>query len=105
MKKDLPRVYANKINNKIKNNKTVYYSYDEKKYNTDRAPSLIGQSINQKLNTIFNSPSYVYKAVVRIHFENESVVKKIVGRNKNYLITIDNELIPINEIVDIEYAK
>lgn len=105
MKKELPRVYANKIDNAIKNNKTVYYSYDEKKYNKDRALSLIGQSINQKLNTIFNSPSYVYKATVRIHFENDSVVKKIVGRNKNYLITIDNELIPINEIVDIEYAK
>lgn len=113
MKKDLPHVFANKINNKINNNKQVYSSFHDdskdrdeaKEYNKSEAPSLIGQNINQKLNTIFSSPNYVYKATVKIFFENETVVKKIIGRNKNYLITIDNELIPINEIVDIDYAK
>ena len=103
MKKKLPRVYANKINKSASHNKDVYYSYNEK--NRIDAPSLIGKNINQKINTIFKSSNYVYKVVVKIYFEHGSEIKKVVGRNKNYLITIENELIPINEIVDIEFAK
>lgn len=105
MKKNLPGVFANKIESDISNNKKVYYSFDDKQNIDNRIPSLIGQNINQKLNTIFNSPNYVSKVTVRIFLANECIVKKIVGRNKNYLITIDNELIPISEIIDIEYVK
>lgn len=105
MKKDLPHVFANKISNNINNNEKVFYSSKNRNTENKDAPSLIGQSVNQKLNTIFSSSNYIYKAIVKIYFENETVIKKIVGRNKNYLITIDNELIPINEIVDIDYAK
>jgi hypothetical protein len=33
--------------------------------------------------------------------KNGEVIKKIVGKNKKELITIDNELIPIEDILDI----
>ena len=108
MKKNLPHVFANKINSDIRNNNSYYSSANisaDIEYNKTEAPSLIGQNINQKINTIFSSPNYVYKATVKITLDSGTVIKKIVGRNRNYLITIDNELIPIDEIIDIDYAK
>ena len=60
------------------------------------------KNVNQKINDIFNSSTYVYKADVLIKLKNGEVVKKIVGRNSKHLITMDNELIPISDIVDIK---
>ena len=51
---------------------------------------------------MFNSTSYIYKADVKITLKNGSISKRIVGRNSTHLITIDNELIPITDILDIE---
>ena len=71
MKKDLPHVFANKISNNINNNEKVFYSSKNRNTENKDAPSLIGQSVNQKLNTIFSSSNYISKAIVKIYFENE----------------------------------
>ena len=39
---------------------------------------------------------------VKITLKSGTVTKRIVGRNATHLITIDNELIPITDVVDIE---
>ena len=54
------------------------------------------------LNDIFNSSDYIYKADVEIKLKNVTVTKRIVGRNSTHLITIDNELIPLTDIIDIK---
>lgn len=98
--KDLPKVFHNKIEKKIENNRSVFYSsnnYDEKPTDT--------RSVPQKINDIFSSPSYVYKANVEITLKDKKVTKRIIGRNKNYIITMDNDLIPIDNIVDIKSLK
>jgi len=59
------------------------------------------QSIESKIKNIFNSPTYVYKADVKITMNNEVVNKTIIGRNKTHLITVEKELIPISEVKDI----
>ncbi|MGE5456649.1 MAG: hypothetical protein ACM3O4_06085 [Ignavibacteriales bacterium] len=114
MEKKLPGVFANKNINNLNNNNKVYYSSKETIRNTvtpkknkkdDRLPSLIGQSVEQKINTIFNSVNYVYKAKVEITLEDGKVTKNIIGKNSNSLITMENELIPISKIIDIEYKK
>ena len=69
MDKKLPKIFANKINEKAGNNETIYYSD---------------------------------KADVKIKLKNETIKKRIVGHNTTHLITIDNELIPITDIIDIE---
>lgn len=103
MDKKLPKVFANKIDGKTGNNEDVYYSHDERKVNTAQKPTLKKEkNMNQKLNEIFNSTSYIYKADVKITLKNGSINKRIVGRNSTHLITIDNELIPITDILDIE---
>ena len=96
MDKKLPKVFANKIDGKTGNNEDVYYSHDERKVNTAQKPTL------KKEKKIFNSTSYIYKADVKITLKNGSINKRIVGRNSTHLITIDNELIPITDILDIE---
>lgn len=103
MEKKLPGVFANKVNGKAGNNEDVYCSFDKKEERTVEAPSkLMGKNVNQKINEIFNSNSYIYKADVKITLKSGTVTKRIVGRNATHLITIDNELIPITDIVDIE---
>ena len=94
-------LFVNKIEKELRNNEKVYYS------NVDRNVETVNESkssvdLNQKINSIFKSNNYVYKANVRIKFKDKEEIKKVVGKNKNYLITLDNELIPIIDIVDVE---
>lgn len=99
--KDLPKIYHNKIDKKLNNNRNVYYSnntYDEER-------SLDSKTILQKINDIFASPNYVYKANVEISLKDKKVTKRIIGRNKDYIITMDNDLIPIKDILDIKSVK
>ncbi len=104
MEKKLPKVFANKIDKPLKNNETVYYEKNEdRKEEPSKTNSFF--SINQKINQIFGSSRYVYKADVVITTKNGKLNKKIIGRNRNELITMDNEVIKIADILDIEFEQ
>lgn len=110
MEKKLPKVFANCIDRKLCNNETVYYEKEDgsreiKKEKPKNAFLSDNFNINQKINKIFGSSKYVYKADVDITFKNGKLSKKIIGRNKNELITIDNELIRISDIIDIDFTE
>ena len=100
--KDLPKVFKNNIDKKFNNNENVYYSnrstITEETVNDNK-------TITQKINEIFSSPNYVYKAKVEITLKDKKVTKRIIGRNKDYIITMDNTLIPINDIINIKSIK
>ncbi len=109
MDKKLPGIFANKIEKGIDNNANVYYSasndrlekpFDNKDNNKKLDSSL---NVNQKINKIFSSTKYVYKADVRIQLKNEQIDCRVIGKNATHLITMDNKLIPISEIVDINF--
>ena len=93
MKKELPKIFQNKISKD--SNVRVKYSKYEEKYDKDI-------NINQKIQTIFNNMNYVYKMDTIITLSNEIKTVTIVGRNKDSFITIDGEIIPIKDIKDIE---
>lgn len=93
MKKELPKIFQNKISKD--SNVRVKYSKYEEKYDKDI-------NINQKIQTIFNNMNYVYKMDTIITLSTEIKTVTIVGRNKDSLITIDGEIIPIKDIKDIE---
>ncbi len=99
--KELPKVFHNKVNKNFNNNRSFYYSnnepIEEEKKDT--------RTITQKINDIFSSPNYIYKANVEITLKDKKIVKRIIGRNKNYIITMDNDLISINDIIDIKSLK
>lgn len=102
--KELPKVFHNKINKELKNNEKFYYSNNDS--NTyDRKIDTSEKNILQKINEIFSSPNYVYKANVEITLKDKKITKRIIGRNKDFIITMDNMLIPINDIIDIRSTK
>lgn len=97
--KELPKVFHN-IDKKFNNNSSVFYGKGER--NNEVVDS---RNVLQKINDIFSSPKYVYKANVEITLKDKTVTKRIIGRNKNYIITMDNDLIPITDIIDIKSKK
>lgn len=105
--KDLPKVFHNKINKTFNNNESVFYSnnkpIEDVKINKEEV--IDTKNILQKINSIFASPNYVYKANVEITLKDKKITKRIIGRNKNYIITMDNDLIPIVDIIDIKSTK
>ena len=116
MNKKLPGVFANKIDKELHNNDCVYYSSKESIFDDRSVKEMdkkdikpmntnLGLNINQKINKIFNSSKYVYKANVRITTKDGEYIKKIIGQNKTHLITMDNELIPISDIIDIDFSN
>ena len=102
--KDLPKVFQNNIDKKFNNNSSVYYSSNDNR-NSNIEEVKDNRTILQKINEIFSSPNYVYKANVEISLKDKKVTKRIIGRNKDFLITMDNTLIPISDIVDIKSVK
>lgn len=107
MDKKLPKVFANKIDKNLDNNKSVFYSDKEDLDVVDSSSRNSNKviNINQKINSIFSSPKYVYKADVNITTKDGVALKRVVGKNSTHLITIDNELIPISNIIDIEFSE
>ncbi|HIS90393.1 MAG TPA: hypothetical protein IAC20_01880 [Candidatus Faecisoma merdavium] len=105
MEKKLPKVFANKIDKELNNNETVYYNKNEERKIEEKDPLTSVLTVNQKINQIFSSARYVYKADVIITTKNGKVNKRIIGRNRNELITMDNEVINVNDILDIEFQK
>lgn len=105
--KDLPKVFHNKIDKTFNNNKSVFYSSNKSSDNNSDDSNDVTDKRNvlQKINSIFSSPNYVYKANVEITLKDKKVTKRIIGRNKDYIITMDNDLIPIIDIIDIESTK
>lgn len=102
--KNLPNVFHNKIDKKIDNNEKFYYGNGLKEEAKGSAVK-DNKNIIQKINEIFSSPNYVYKASVEITLKDKTITKRIIGRNKDFIITMDNELIKISDIVDIKSLK
>ncbi len=103
MSKELPKMYQNKINKTVNSIQKVYSTIGEDKTRKpETRSSRYGSiSIDQKIDNIFSAPDYVYKADVTIVTDTETMHKRIVARNNNNVITIDNEYIPISIIRDI----
>lgn len=103
MKKELPKMYQNKINKSVPSIQKVYSTMDNKKESVieERNNRYSSISIDKKIDQIFKSPDYVYKADVTIVTDKDTVKRRIIARNRNNIITIDNEYIPISIIRDI----
>ena len=103
--RELPKVFANKIDKKIENNEVYWISKNEEKIEKKENKFKIEKNINEKINEIFSSPRYVYKADVLITTNDAILKKRIIGKNGNNLITMENELINIESIKDIKFDE
>ena len=103
MRKELPKMYQGKPKN-FSNIQKVFSTLDRKDSTEVIEPANDYYTIEQKIYNIFKSPTYIYKIDVVIITDNDKLEKRLVGKNKDNLITIDNEYIPIKTIKDI-YLK
>ena len=86
MKKNLPKVFKNKINKPLNNNSKVFYS---SKNNTERNYTSIDELFKQ---------NEIYRINTTIELKDgRNIHKTIIGRSIKHLITINNELIPIKK--------
>lgn len=99
-------MYKNRINKKLDNTQFVYSTMDKGNNEVREESDIRGMkydnvSIDRKINDIFSANDYIYKADVKIVTDTGTLTKRIVARNRNNLITMDNEYIPISIIRDI----
>lgn len=88
--KKLPSIYKNEINKKIKNNREVTYIKEEQ------------QNINEIIDSIFNGLGYSYNIPLIITTKNKVYETSLISKSKTNINTLDNDSIPINEIISIE---
>lgn len=113
MNNKLPKIFANKIEKKIKNNKEVYIStsnqeknLEENKKTEKKYEKMKDKTTEQKINEILKTNKYIYKIPVKITLKDKELITNIIGKNNKNLITLNNELIKIEDIKDIEiYEK
>lgn len=91
------------------NNDHVYVVPNNKKFNNTQTISYRNNKIINKyndplkqINEIFRKENFIYRAKVKITTNNGIFTETIIGRNSLNLITINNELIPIANIINIE---
>lgn len=89
MKRELPKVFQNRVANPIDNNNKVFYGES----NETRSSVTV--------NDLFK-PNQIYRTSVKIILKDRTLEKKVIGRTQNNLITSDNEIIPISDIVEIK---
>ena len=90
--KDLPSVYANKIDREIKNNNELYRGSNEIK----KKKSVLD------LQKYFDSNGYANKLHVVIKTKTGSKNEKLILLKDNYFININNQRIYFDEILDYE---
>lgn len=103
MNKKLPNIFVNKNTGIVKNNEEFYYGKD----NINNKTKIIDNNmkdilIRKKIDDIFNSSSFIYKARVIITTKDNDKEYTLIGRDKNKLLTIDNETILISDVLDIK---
>ena len=99
--KKLPKIYQNEINKNIKNNKTIYrFKNEDLTYQKTQETS--NDTITETLAEIFNGIGYSYNIPVTIRTKEKTYKTTLVSKTKNNIVTIDNEVIPIKEIITLE---
>lgn len=96
--KKLPKLYTNTFDKKIDN--SLEYTTVTNKIEDNKPTNKY--EIKKKIDKIFKSTDYIYKIKVIITLKDKEITKTLVGKNNTNLITIDNELINIKDIIDIK---
>lgn len=96
--KKLPEIYKSNITKNIKNNKEVCYlkNIDTRNHNLD---------VEDVINDIFSGIGYAYNIPVIIDTMNKKYETSLVAKSKDNVVTLDNEVIAIKDIINIKRLK
>ena len=96
MNKKIPNIFKKNVTKDHINNKTV--SSVKKEISNNKTDN---KSVSEKLNKLFKSNRYVFNIGVIIKTKKKDYDTKIIGKIKNSIITMEDDVIPIIEIEDI----
>lgn len=100
--KKLPKIYQGEQNKKFNNNKQLcYLENDEVRLQETKNI----KTTEEVLNEIFSGIGYSYNIPVTIKTKDKTYNTSLIAKTKNNLITLDNELIPLSEIISIKKQK
>lgn len=110
MDKKLPRIFKNDFKKEINNNRSVYYvkadneeyAFSTRKENVLENDSFMNNNIDEKLNAIFKPGRHSFNVDVEIITKEKSYHTKIAGKIRDTIITLDNDVIAVKDIVDIK---
>ena len=94
MKKN--KVFVNKIEKKIDNNQNSCYVNDIVDNNDN-----IGDTMRKKIDNLFDRNGYIFNVDVNIITHDKNYRTRIAGIVNNNIITMDHNIININDIKDI----
>lgn len=97
--KKLPKIYQNDLKKIINNNKKVCYLDTEVKQQDPQ------KNIIETLDSIFSGIGYSYNIPVIITTKDNIYNTSIITKTKNNIVTLDNDIIPISEILNLEIDK
>lgn len=100
MDKDLPNIYKGIVNTDNNQDKSIL----NEEVKVDKKIEISNKKdVKENIKKILSSKDFIYRADVLITLRNNEKIKKtIIGTNNNSLITIDDELIDINNIIQID---
>ena len=97
--KKLPKLYKNETNHFINHNCKTYHIKEER---IEEENISFSQEI---LDQIFNGLGHPYNQKVLIKTKNKTYETYLVSKTKQNILTLDNEIIPIEDILYIQKIK
>lgn len=107
--KKLPKIFQNELASNIKNNKKVYDSLKDKNIELNENKIIKKQSskkiltVKEKVKELIKGNNYIFNTKVTLVFNDSERECNIAGVVNNHIITMDNEIIKIDDLKDIKY--
>ena len=104
MKDKFPEIYKNKIKNiKSRVQKDYYYHGSKTEDEKMKIKKISKSELLDKIENLFKNKDFIYKADVTIMLKNgDNIDKRVISFKEGNLITLDNEKINIDDILDIK---
>ena len=106
--KKLPKIFQNELSKNITNNKKVYDSLNDKDSNEKKevkrkVSNKKTLTVKEKIKELIKSNNYIFNTKVTLVFNDYEKDCNIAGVVNNHIITMDNEIIKIEDLKDIIY--
>jgi hypothetical protein len=90
----LPKIFHNKINNNILNNKEYVFATEEVENGNNNSLEFI--------NSLFSEDGFIFNKPLIIKTSSHVFDTAIVKKDNNYIYTLTDDIININDIVSIQ---
>ena len=101
-----PKIFENKIDKDIRNNKSVFDSSKEEVRIIKKEELLKDNndiSVVDKITRLLNRNGYIFNVKVLIKTKDTEYNTHIASVINNHIITLDNDIINIDDVIDIVY--